>query len=117
MSNQNQSQFEQQIQQWILLDNQLKSMNEKVKEMRDKKSSLSENLIKYADSNDLKNRTIQWNDTKIKFHETKVASLLTFKYIEKSLKEIIKNEQQVKQILDYLKDHREFKTVSDIVRK
>ena len=33
--------FEQQIQQWVALDNQLKQLNDKAKELRDKKTALS----------------------------------------------------------------------------
>ena len=40
--------FEGQIQQWVSIDNQLKGLNEKVKELRDKKNVLSENITKYA---------------------------------------------------------------------
>ena len=35
--------FEGQIQQWVSLDNQLKQLNEKVKDLRDKRNNLEEN--------------------------------------------------------------------------
>ena len=47
---------------------------------------------------------------------TKVQSPLTFKYLEKSLGEIIKNENQVKQIVEYIKNKREVKVVPEIKR-
>jgi hypothetical protein len=55
-------------------------------------------------------------NNKLKFVTTNVAQPLTFKYVEKSLGEIIKNETQVKQIVDYLKQKREIKPVSEIKR-
>jgi len=35
--------FEQTIQQWVLLDNQIKNYNEKLKELRDKRDNIEEN--------------------------------------------------------------------------
>jgi hypothetical protein len=73
-------------------------------------------LNDYAKENNLSNATIQISDGKLKFASTKVQSPLTFKYLEKSLGEIIKNENQVKQIVEYIKSKREVKVVSEIKR-
>jgi hypothetical protein len=108
--------FEQQIQQWVTIDNQMKLLNDKMKELREKKNNLSENITKYAETNNLKNTNIQISDGKLKFISTKVANPLTFKYIEKSLGEVIKNENQVKQIVDYLKNNRDIKVTQEIKR-
>ena len=62
--------FEGQIQQWVSIDNQLKGLNEKVKELRDKKNVLSENITKYASTNNLSNATVQISDGKLKFTNT-----------------------------------------------
>ena len=43
--------FEQQIQQWVQIDNQLKSFNEKIKELRDKKNSISEQINNHIEEN------------------------------------------------------------------
>ena len=47
--------FENQIQQWVQIDNQLKSFNEKIKNLREQRNSLTENITKYAISNNLHN--------------------------------------------------------------
>lgn len=108
--------FEQQIQQWVTIDNQMKLLNDKIKELREKKNNLSENITKYAETNNLKNTSIQISDGKLKFISTKVSNPLTFKYIEKSLGEVIKNENQVKLIVDYLKNNRDIKVTQEIKR-
>jgi hypothetical protein len=36
--------FEQQIQQWVAIDNQMKILNDKMKELRDKKYNISEQI-------------------------------------------------------------------------
>ena len=108
--------FEQKIQSWVSIDNQLKLLNEKVQELRDKRNDLSENITKYAQTNNLQNATIQISDGKLKFANTRVTAPLTFKYLEKSLGEVIKNESQVKQIVEYVKEHRDSKIVPEIKR-
>ena len=108
--------FEQQIQQWVSIDNKIRLLNDQIKELREKKIKLSNNLNDYARENNLSNATIQISDGKLKFASTKVQSPLTFKYLEKSLGEIIKNENQVTQIVEYIKNKREVKVVSEIKR-
>jgi ferritin len=60
--------------------------------------------------------TIQISDGKLKFVQLKETQPLTFKYLETCLKEIIKNEEQVNKIVDYIKNKREVKYVADIKR-
>jgi TolA-binding protein len=108
--------FESQIQQWVSLDNQLKQLNEKVKELRDKRNDLEENITNYASENNLSNATVKIGDGKLKFTNAKVTEPLTFRYLEKTLGEVIKNESQVKLIVEHLKQKRSFKVVQEIKR-
>jgi TolA-binding protein len=108
--------FENQIQQWVSLDNQLKQLNEKVKDLRDKRNNLEENITSYASENNLSNATVKISDGRLKFTNTKVQEPLTFKYLEKTLGEVIKNESQVKLIVEHLKQKRSVKIVPEIKR-
>ena len=108
--------FENQIQQWVLLDNQLKQLNEKIKDMREKRNNLEENITTYASENNLFNANVMISDGKLKFSNTKIQEPLTFKYLEKTLGEVIKNETQVKLIMEHLKQKRAFKIVPEIKR-
>jgi hypothetical protein len=108
--------FENQIQQWVLLDNQLKQLNEKIKDMREKRNNLEENITTYASENNLFNANVKISDGKLKFSNTKIQEPLTFKYLEKTLGEVIKNETQVKLIMEHLKQKRAFKIVPEIKR-
>jgi hypothetical protein len=108
--------FENQIQQWVQLDNQLKDLNEKTKAIREKRNTLEENITNYASSNNLSNATINISDGKLKFVNTRVPETLTFKYLEKTLGEVIKNESQVKLIMEHIKLKRNIKNVSEIKR-
>ena len=108
--------FENQIQQWVSLDNQLKQINDKARELREKRTKLTENITKYAENNNLYAKTINITDGKLRFSNTKTPEPLTFKYLEKSLSEIIKNESQVKAIIEHLKQNRDVKVIQEIKR-
>ncbi len=110
--------FEQNIQQWVSIDNQMKMLNDQMKELRDKKNAISEDInthidIKFPEGT---NASIKISDGQIKFIRVKETQQLTFKYLETSLSEIIKNEEQVKKIIEYIKNKREVKYVPEIKR-
>lgn len=108
--------FENQIKQWVQLDNQLKELNERTRDLREKRNILEKNLTTYASSNNLSSSTIQISDGKLKFANTRVPEPLTFKYLEKTLSEVIKNENQVKLIMEHIKQKREIKIIPEIKR-
>ena len=105
---------EKQIQQWVMLDNQYKLLQEKAKEIREKKATVLESLRSNGELST--NSVINITDGRLKLVNTHTTSPLTFTYVETCLSEIIKNEEQVKKIVDYLKKRRETKTVTELKR-
>ena len=59
---------------------------------------------------------IKVNSDKLKFVETKVPEPLTFKYLEKTLGEIINNDSQIQLIMEHIKQKRTIKIVPEIKR-
>ena len=108
--------FENKVQQWVQLDNQIKKLNEQAKQLRDQRTSLETNLTTYAKTNNMSDSTIKVNNDRLKFVDTKVPEPLTFKYLEKTLGEIIKNESQVQVIMEHIKQKRTIKIVPEIKR-
>lgn len=108
--------FEQNIQQWVSIDNQLKILHEKTCELRKRKIDLSNHIFSYAEKNKLRNSVINISDGKLKIVESRVAPQLSFKYLEKSLGEIIENPKEVQRIIEHLKKTREVKLVQEIKR-
>lgn len=106
--------FQENIQKWVRLDNQSRLLNEKIREVREKKSECMESLIEYSEMNQISD--IQISDGRLKFSKTRVSEPLTFKYLEKSLNEIIRNTNHVNQIMEYIKKSRDIKVVQDIKR-
>jgi len=108
--------FEQQIQQWVTIDNQIKILNDKIKELRDKKNILSEQINTHIETSQLNNASVKISDGQLKFIKVKETQQLTFKYLETCLSEIIKNEEQVKKIVEYIKNKRKVNYVPEIKR-
>jgi phosphatidate phosphatase PAH1 len=108
--------FENKIQQWVQLDNQVKKLNEEIKQLREQRNNIESNLSTYAKTNNMVDKTFKVNNDKLKFVDTKVPEPLTFKYLEKTLGEIIKNESQVQLIMEHIKQKRAIKIVPEIKR-
>lgn len=108
--------FEKQIQQWVAIDNQMKILNDNIKELRDKKNNISQQINNHIENVQLSNTSVKISDGQLKFVKIKETQQLTFKYLEICLSEIIKNEEQVKKIIEYVKNKREIKSVPEIKR-
>ena len=108
--------LEKTIQNCVELDNELKKINEKAKDIRTRKNDIEDKLITYVEDNSMNNSVINITDGKIKFCETKQTSPLTLGFLEKCLSEVIANQGQVNQIVDYIKSKRETKMVPEIKR-
>lgn len=110
------SEFERSIQKWVSIDNHIKILNEKMKELRDEKSDLYENINSYIETNRLYNASVDISDGKLKFVQSRITQPLTLKFVESCLSNIINDSKQVSQIMKYIKDKREKKEVSEIKR-
>jgi hypothetical protein len=110
------SSFQKNIQDWVALDNQIKTLNQQAKELRNNRNVLTNNIFTYAESNNLENAVIKISDGKLKFQNVKSTSPLTFRFIEECLNDVISNEEQVKTIIKYIKSKRETKYNYDIKR-
>ena len=47
--------FEENIQRWVAIDNQMKLLNEKVKELREKRNDLTQTITEHAEENEMLN--------------------------------------------------------------
>ena len=110
------SSIESRIKEWVSLDNQIKEENEKLKELRDKRSELNDEIISYSKSKNMMSSTFELSDSKIKFVTTKTTQPLSLKYIESCLGSIIKDEGHVAKIMEYIKHNRENKETVEMKR-
>ena len=108
--------FENNIKNWVALDSEIKTLGEKQKELRTKKNALCTNIMQEVEEKNLQQAIVNITDGKLKFTQTKQTSPLTLAFIDRCLKEVIPNESQVELIMNYIKEKRESKMISEIKR-
>lgn len=108
--------FIENVQKWVILDKQLKIINEKTKDIRENKQHLTEEICTYIKNKNMTNTKIEISDGELKMYEKKDYSPLTFTYVEESLAKILSDKSQVEYIIQYLKSNREIKSSVDIRR-
>ena len=104
--------FESTIRDWVAIDQKLHELTAQMHDLRSRRTELDKKIISYsADSNvtDSNVKIFKCGDVKIKLTDTNVAESITFKYLEKCLSNMVKNENQVKQMMEYIKRNRNIK--------
>lgn len=110
------SKFESNIKNWVTIDNELKKLNERSRELRAQKSNVSEHILNYINTQQLNRATIQISDGYLKFIQAKHTPQLTFKYVESCLKKCIRETENIDAIMKYIKESREITHYLDIKR-
>jgi hypothetical protein len=105
------------VQQWVLIERQLKLINEKTKELRQTKNDHRDFICKYISENTQLKTKIAITGGELRIVEKKEYSPLTFQYIEECLGDLISNQNQIDTILEHIKSKREIKTSLDIQHK
>lgn len=103
------------IQNYVNIDDNLKIINQKTKILKEKKNNLSKVICSYIQDNNI-NKNIKISDGTLKITEKKEYTPLSYTYLEDCLTEIIKDDNKVSYIIDYLKENREIKTSLEIKR-
>lgn len=105
------------IKKWVALDDELKKINERAKDLRNNKTTLEKDITVYIETNGLTNATIEISDGKLRYGQNKNTQPLTLKYVEKCLHDLMpNNEENVNKIMTYIKDKREEKIIPNIKR-
>lgn len=106
--------FESTVKDWITIDQELHELTAQIHDLRARRTELDKKIISYSANNPAK--IIKYGDVKIKQVATNVAESITFKYLEKCLSNMVKNETQIKQMMEYIKRNRNIKEVIHIER-
>ena len=108
--------FENSIKSWVSLDNQIKILNDKSRELREERNDLGDNIMNYVETNSLNSATVNISDGKLRFISSKQTAPLNLKFIEQCLGKCIAKPEQVEQIMKFIKEERSVKYVPDIKR-
>ena len=105
--------FEGGIKDWVILDNKIRLLNQELKEYRNEKKKLTERIYEINTNN---YNNIKISDGRLKFVNTKINNALSYKFIKVCLEECINDENKIKEIINLMKERRDFKYVQEIKR-
>ena len=108
--------FETYIKQWVSIDNQIKILNDKARELREQRSEAGNDILQYVETNNLSNATVQISDGKLKFSVSKQTAPLSLRYINDCLQRCLDDPQKIDEIMLHIKSSREIKITNDIKR-
>ena len=108
--------LEENIKNWVILDNNIKDLTEKIKILKGEKASYNKNIIEYISYNSLDNATIKIRNGKLKFVDVNYPQILTYKFLFNCLNKFLNNDEQVMKIINFIKSERDIKTVREIKR-
>ena len=108
--------FTESIREWVAIDNKIKKYQEEIKKTRAIKHELTSSILANAENSNMQHATIEITDGKLKFQNTRVTAPLTFRFLEECLNECITGNDEVKQIIKFIKSKREVKYILDIKR-
>ena len=112
----NQTEFTDKIREWVSIDNKIKKYQEEIKKARQSRTALANSILDDAENSNMQHAVIQITDGKLKFQNTRVTAPLTFRFLESCLNECITDEEQVKQIIKFIKSKRQVNFVPEIKR-
>ena len=101
--------FENQIKEWVALDNKIKILNDKCREVRNEKNEVTSKILNFVETNKLNEASVNISDGKLKFASTKQTNTITLKLVENCLKDFISNEDLVNSIMSHIKNSRNTK--------
>jgi len=103
------------VKNWVILDQKIQMINEKTKQIRELKSTITTDICNYMKRNNITSN-IGISNGELRMYDKKDYKPLTFMYVDKCLREIIKDKTHVDYIIKYLKDNREINISPDIKR-
>ena len=108
--------FQENIKGWVTIDNSIKTATEELKQMKTKRSEISDTILDYVETENLNSTTININNGSLKFGTVKQINGLTLTYVKSCLEQCISNEDDINSIMEVIKSSREVKVSSEIKR-
>tara|TARA_Y100000768_G_scaffold378276_1_gene352504 strand:- start:1162 stop:1509 length:348 start_codon:yes stop_codon:yes gene_type:complete len=110
------NEFQNNIKEWVVIDNNIRSVTDELKSLKSKRSQYCEDILKFVEEQNLNSTTIQINDGSLKFAKVKQTSNLTLSYVRECLEKCISDQEAINTIMEVIKNSRESKFLSEIKR-
>ena len=112
----NHTELEKYIQKWVVVDDHLTVLQEKVQSLRGWKKKLANEIVRMLDEKKWSNKILEIPDGEITVCEKREYSSLSYTYIKECLSELIPDKTQVQFVMNYLRKNRKVKTVTGLKR-
>tara|TARA_Y100000991_G_C21938522_1_gene334146 strand:+ start:753 stop:1106 length:354 start_codon:yes stop_codon:yes gene_type:complete len=106
--------FTEGIKKWVMLEKKITNIKEeynlKLKDYKDKKDNLENELTKFMKENELTDSIIKLPDGKIKYNETNISQPITYKFLKEIFTELYTgNNDKADEVINFIKQRRETK--------
>lgn len=103
------------VKEWFEIDEEIKILQTKIKELKQSKKNLSIDVIDKMKSNNID--VLETQNGKLIHSEKKVRESISKKYLQNCLTKFINNGNLVNDIIEYIYNSRQIKIVDNIKRK
>ena len=110
--------IEENIRKWVVLDNNYKKLTNQMREIRNEKNNITEDLINQFHNKNTKFPIINISDGKLSLTNTKTANVLSYNFLIQCFKEFYKAKHvdESEELLEFIKSKRTYNNVTTIKR-
>jgi hypothetical protein len=104
------------VKEWLILDNEMREIQRILKEKKERKKNLTENVIELMKAKQVDELNV--NDGKLIYSQTKTKSPLNKQHISSCLGDVFKNEpEKVAKLTEHILNSRQIKVKDNLKRK
>jgi len=104
------------VKEWLILDNEMREIQRILKEKKEKKKELTDNVIELMKAKKVEELNV--NDGKLIYSQTKTKSPLNKQHIATCLGDVFKNDpEKVAKLTEHIINSREIKLKDNLKRK
>ena len=108
--------LENKIKSWVLLDNNINTINKELKKKREERNFICNDIINIAENNNLTNRKIKISDGILSFNDMYSYKPISYLLLYDCFLEYFKDEDKCHELLNLIKNKRE-KKLNKIIKR
>lgn len=106
--------FKEDVKTWIKLDDDIKTLNDAIKERKEKKKEITPKLLEFMEKHDIND--LNTNDGHLKFQKSLRSKPLSKKYLLDRLGFFFRSENKGEKVVNFIYNNREKTEISNIKR-
>ena len=110
------TEFKNTIKNFVGIDDQIRTLQNQIKELKREKTQFSKNIVTYMSQNNLENTNINISDGKLKVVQSKRQVAVNKPYSIKVLTEYFQNSEEATKVASLIFDNREYKFTKTLKR-